>query len=136
MPAKKDMPSTVQRSGSKAQRTWGKAHDSAVESYGEGERAHRTAFSALKHTHEKVGDRWEPKDGKGPSDDRADDPKAREKSGGTATGGVDVKGNTKEELMERARELDVSGRSRMNKQELAEAIKKANDRQTAKARES
>jgi hypothetical protein len=136
MPAKKDMPSTVQRSGSKAQRTWGKAHDSAVESYGEGERAHRTAFSALKHTHEKEGDRWKPKNGKGPSDDRAADPKAREKSGGTSTGGVDVKGNTKEELMERARELDVSGRSRMNKDELAEAIKKANDRQTAKARRS
>ena len=53
-----DIPSTVQRSGKKAQETWSKAHDSAVDSYGEGERAHRTAFSALKHTHEKVGDRW------------------------------------------------------------------------------
>ncbi|HEX2064254.1 MAG TPA: Rho termination factor N-terminal domain-containing protein, partial [Acidimicrobiales bacterium] len=73
---------------------------------------------------------------KGPSDERAADPEAREESGGTATGGVDVKGNTKEELMDRARELDVSGRSRMNKQELAEAIKKANDRETAKARNS
>ncbi len=134
MPAKEEMPSTIQRSGKKAQRTWGKAHDSAVETYGEGERAHRTAFSALKHTHEKVGDRWEPKDGKGPSDDRASDPKARQKSGGTKTGGVDVKGKSKDELMERAKKMDISGRSKMNKQELAEAINKANNRQTAKAR--
>jgi hypothetical protein len=134
MPAEKDMPSTVRRSGAKARRTWGKAHDSAVETYGEGERSHRTAFSALKHTHEKVGDHWEPKEEKGPSDDRADDPNARKRSGGTRTGGVDVKGNTKDELMDRARQLGVEGRSKMNKQELAEAISKANDRETAKAR--
>lgn len=136
MPAKKEMPSTLQRSGKKAQETWGKAHDSAVESYGEGERAHRTAFSALKHTHEKVGDHWEPKDHKGPSDDRAADKGARRKEGGTSTGGVDVKGHTKDELMDRARDMDVRGRSSMNKQELAEAISKANDRETAKARRS
>ena len=134
MPAKKDMPSTVQRSGAKAQRTWGKAHDSAVETYGEGERAHRTAFSALKHTHEKVGDKWVPKKSKGPSDERAADPNARRRSGGTRTGGVDVKGHTKDELMDLARKLDVAGRSRMTKDELAEAINKANKRATAKAR--
>jgi hypothetical protein len=134
MPANKDMPSTIRRSGAKAQRTWGKAHDSAVDSYGEGERSHRTAFSALKHTHEKVGDHWEPKGQKGPSDDRAADPAARRREGGTSTGGVDVKGHTKEELLDRARQLDVRGRSSMNKQELAEAISKANERETAKAR--
>ena len=134
MPAAKDMPSTIQRSGAKAKRTWGKAHDSAVETYGEGERAHRTAFSALKHTHEKVGDHWEPKKSKGPSDERAADPNARSKRGGTRTGGVDVKGRTKEELMDRARKLEIRGRSRMTKDELAEAISKANDRATAKAR--
>ncbi len=123
MPAKKDMPSTVQRSGAKAQRTWGKAHDSAVESYGEGERAHRTAFSALKHTHEKKGDRWVPKDGKGPSDPQAKKgfPEAVENPSKTY-GGVDVEGNTKQELYERAKELDVEGRSDMSKEELAEAI--------------
>src|SRR4051794_2525281 len=99
MPAKEEMPSTLQRSGAKAQRTWAKAHDSAVDSYGEGERAHRTAFSALKHTHEKVGDHWEPKDHPGPSDDRAADPNARKREGGTGTGGVDVKGHTKDELL-------------------------------------
>ena len=138
MPAKKDMPSTIERSGQYAQDTWAKVHDSAVESYGEGERAHRTAFAALKHTHEKVGDHWEPKpDGrKGPSDERALDPDAAEREGGTSTGGVDVLGHTKDELLERARELDVKGRSRMTKQELGEAIKKANDRATAQARQS
>ncbi len=135
MPAKKEMPSTIRRSDKKAQRTWAKAHDNAVETYGEGERAHRTAFSALKHTHEKVGDHWEPKDTSGPSDERAADPDAREKEGGTRTGGVDVKGRTKDELMDRARQLNIRGRSSMNKQELAEAINRANERATAKARE-
>ena len=137
MPTREDMPSTIERSGDYAQKTWEKVHDSAVDSYGEGERAHRTAFAALKHTHEKVGDHWEPKKGgrKGPSDARAKDPNARKRKGGTSTGGVDVEGNTKDELMERARKLDVKGRSRMTKQELAEAIKKANDRATAQARQ-
>ena len=55
-PIPDELPSTIRRSGKKAQRTFAKAHDSAVETYGEGERANRTAFSALKHTHEKVGD--------------------------------------------------------------------------------
>src|SRR5207244_8304168 len=36
MPASKEMPSTIRRSPAKAQRTWAKAHDSAVETYGEG----------------------------------------------------------------------------------------------------
>ncbi len=55
MPAKKDLPSTVARSGKKARETWGKTHDAAVEQYGDGKRAHRTAFSSLKHAHEKGG---------------------------------------------------------------------------------
>ncbi len=125
-PKKEDLPSTLKRSPEKAQRTYAKAHDSAVETYGEGERAHRTAYSALKHTHEKKGDRWVPKDDKGPSDPRAKDPKAREHSGskeGTPTyGGIDVKGNTKKELYERAKDLGVPGRSSMSKADLAEAI--------------
>ena len=52
----KDLPGTLQRSPAKARRTYRKAHDSAVETYGEGERAHRTAFSAVKHSFEKQGD--------------------------------------------------------------------------------
>src|SRR6266545_348102 len=35
--------------GAKAKRTWAKAHDSAVETYGEGQQAHRTAYSAFEH---------------------------------------------------------------------------------------
>ncbi len=42
---------------------------------------------------------------------------------------------TKEHLMDVARRLDVSGRSRMTKGELVDAIQKANDKATAKARE-
>ena len=123
MPAKKDMPSTIQRSSAKAQRTWGKAHDSAVESYGEGERAHRTAFGALKHTHEKKGDRWVAKDEKGPSDSRSSGSTDDKRKGkGETFGGVDVEGNTKQDLYERAKKLDVPGRSRMSKEELARAI--------------
>jgi hypothetical protein len=120
-PRPEELPSTLRRSGAKAQRTWAKAHDSAVETYGEGQRAHRTAYSALKHTHEKRGDRWEPKNGKGPSDPRAKNPRARE-DGGKSYGGVDVEGSSKEELYERAKKLGVRGRSRMSKRELADAV--------------
>ena len=133
MPAKKDMPSTVARSGKKARDTWGKTHDSAVEQYGEGERAHRTAFSALKHTHEKVGDHWEQKDHKGPSDAQAEKSGAAARPGGPTAGGVDANA-TKRHLMELAKRLDVAGRSRMSKDELVEAIRKANDRATARSR--
>jgi cation transport regulator ChaB len=66
MPARKDMPGTLKRSPKKAQDTYAETHDSAVEEYGEGERAHRTAFSAVKHSFEKVGDHWEPKKKRGP----------------------------------------------------------------------
>jgi cation transport regulator ChaB len=118
-----DMPSTIKRSPVKAQRTWGKTHDSAVDTYGEGERAHRTAFSALKHSHEKVGDHWEPKQEKGPSDPRAErGGKAARAGEGETLGGVDVHGNNRRELYERARELGVPGRSKMSKLELARAI--------------
>ena len=134
MPARTDVPSTVARSDRKAQRTWAKSHESAIETYGRGEAAQRVAYAALKHTYEKVGDHWEPKGHKGPSDDRSADPDARWKRGGTPTGGVDVRGHTKQELMHRAREIDLKGRSSMNKEQLAEGIKKANDRETARAR--
>ncbi len=122
MPAKDEMPATLKRSPKKAQRTWAKAHDSAVETYGEGERAHRTAFSALKHSFEKVGDRWQPKKKKGPSDPQAAKGGAEARKGGKTFGGVDVVGNTKEKLYQRAKALGVKGRSRMSKEELGEAV--------------
>lgn len=130
VPASQEMPSTLRRSPRKAQETWAKAHDSAVETYGEGERAHRTAFSALKHSFEKVGDHWEPKREKGPSDPRA---RSRRGRGGKSYGGVDVEGHTRDELLDMAREAGVTGRSRMTKDELGEALARANDRASDKA---
>jgi cation transport regulator ChaB len=118
-----DLPSTLQKSPAKAKRTWRKAHDSAVDTYGEGERAHRTAYSALKHSFEKKGDHWEPKGRKGPSDPQANKSgAAARRSRGTTYGGVDALGNSKQELYERARQLGVQGRSRMTKDQLAKAI--------------
>ncbi len=35
-----ELPSTLKKSDDKAQRTFAKAHDSAAQEYGEGERAH------------------------------------------------------------------------------------------------
>ncbi|MEO6083628.1 MAG: ChaB family protein [Umezawaea sp.] len=127
MPAREELPSTIERSPKKAQRTWIKAHDSAVETYGEGERAHRTAFSALKHSFEKVGDHWEPKKEKGPSDAQ-NTPKP-----GKTHGGVDANAS-KQHLYDLAKKLGVPGRSSMTKPQLVEAIEKANNRKTAKAR--
>jgi cation transport regulator ChaB len=118
---REELPSTLKRSPAKAQRTFAKAHDSAVEEYGEGERAHRVAYAALKHSFEKVGDRWEQKDRRGPSDPRSRSPRAREGVGETF-GGVDVEGHSKQELYERAKKLGVEGRSQMSKRELASAI--------------
>ncbi len=127
MPAKKEMPATIKRSPAKAQETWAATHDSAVEEYGEGERAHRTAFSSLKHSFEKVGDHWEEKEGghKGPSDDQAASKGAAARRGGPTAEGVDTRA-TKAHLMELAKRLEVRGRSRMTKDELVEALKKAN----------
>ena len=125
-----ELPDTLKRSDEKAKRTFAKAHDAAADSYGDEERAHRVAYSALKHTHEKVGDHWEPKDDNGPSDAQAE--------GGYDTdrptaGGVDANA-TKEHLYDLAKRLDVPGRSQMTKAELVDALRKANDRASAKAR--
>jgi cation transport regulator ChaB len=118
-----ELPSTLKRSGRKAQRTFAKAHDAAAEQYGEGERAHRTAMAALKHTHEKRGDRWVPQPEPGPSDPRSKKTTAQKRHGeGETFGGVDVEQNTKQELYDRARRLGVEGRSKMSKPELARAI--------------
>jgi cation transport regulator ChaB len=130
MPAREDMPGTLKRSPKKAQDTYAKTHDSAVDTYGEGERAHRTAFAAVKHSFEKVGDHWEPKETKGPSDAKA--------AGGRDTramtaGGVDANAS-KAHLLDVAKRLDIAGRSRMTKPQLVDAIQKANARSSSKAR--
>lgn len=122
---KSDLPSTLKRSTARAQRTYAKTHDRAVEQYGEGERAHRTAFASLKHSFEKVGGRWEPKDRSGPSDPRSTKTTSEKRAGkGETFGGVDYYGSTKEELYSRAKDLDIAGRSAMSKRELARAIAK------------
>ncbi|WAP52114.1 ChaB family protein [Arthrobacter sp. ATA002] len=126
-----EIPSTLQRSDKKAQDTFAKTYDSAVEEYGDGERAARTAYAALKHTHEKVGDHWEAKDESGPSDAKAAGGRG---SGGDTAGGVNANA-TKEHLYGVASELDISGRSKMTKEELVDAIQKANEKETRRARE-
>jgi cation transport regulator ChaB len=129
--AKQDeIPSTLQRSDEKAQRTFAKAHDSAQESYGDERRANQVAWAAVKHTHEKIGDHWEPKEHKGPSDAQAEGGRDTDRE---TKGGVDANAS-KEHLMDVARRLDVPGRSSMNKDDLVDAIQKANDRKTAEAR--
>jgi cation transport regulator ChaB len=130
---KGEIPSTLERSDEKAQRTFAKTHDSAMDSYDDERRANQVAWAAVKHTHEKVGDHWEPKEGgkKGPSDKQAEGGRGTNRE---TKGGVDANAS-KEHLMEVAKKLDVAGRSRMTKDELVDAIRKANDKETADARE-
>jgi len=128
---KSELPSTLQRSDEKAQRTYAKVHDSALESYdGDERRANQVGYAALKHTHEKVGDRWEPKDENGPSDEQAEG--GRNTNRPTA-GGVDANAS-KKHLYELATRLDIPGRSKMSKPELVDALQKANNRKSAQAR--
>jgi cation transport regulator ChaB len=133
VPGREELPSTLERSPKKAQDTWVAAHDSAVDEYGEGERAHRTAFAALKHSFEKVGDHWEAKAEKGPSDKQAAKSGAKARKGGETAGGVNANAS-KAHLYETASRLGITGRSRMTKDQLVDAIKKANARETRKSR--
>ncbi|HLO63528.1 MAG TPA: ChaB family protein [Azonexus sp.] len=119
------MPETLRRSPEKAQRTYRKVKENAEKQYGPGETAARTAIAAVKHGFEKVGDHWEAKEKPGPSDPRSKLPTAEKRAGkGKTFGGVDVEGNSRHDLLERARELQIPGRSRMTKEELATAISK------------
>jgi cation transport regulator ChaB len=122
-PKSDELPSTLNRSNAKAQRTFAKAHDAAANEYGSEERAHRVAYAALKRSFEKVGDRWLPKKKSGPSDARAE-------RGGLhnpvpSDEGVDANAS-KKHLLDIARKLDISGRSTMDKSQLVDAIKKYN----------
>ncbi len=132
MPTRDELPSTLKRSSKKAQETWLATHDSAVQSYGEGEQAHRTAFASLKHSFEKVGDHWEEKAEKGPSDAQAARSGKSARKARPTAGGVDANA-TKAHLMDIARKLDIKGRSSMSKDELVEAISKANNRESARS---
>ena len=127
-----ELPSTLQRSPKKAQRTFAKAHDSAASEYGDEKRANQVAWAAVKHAFEKVGDHWEKKGGgkKGPSDAQAAG--GRNTSRSTA-GGVDANA-PKDHLLKVAKKLDISGRTSMKKKQLVYAIQKANNKKTADAR--
>ncbi|EGD54127.1 ChaB family protein [Gordonia neofelifaecis] len=132
-PVKSELPDTIKRSSAKAQRTFAEAHDAALREYGSEQRAHRVAYSALKHSYEKVGDHWETKSQRGPSDSR--DESGGPNPSGTSAGGVDANAS-KSHLMDVARRLEIRGRSRMRKAELVDAIEDANRRATRKARKT
>jgi hypothetical protein len=110
-----------------------KTHDSAVEQYGEGERAHRTAFDSLKNSFEKVGDHWEAKARNGPSDAQAAQRGFEARNNPLPThGGVDAT-KSRDDLRKEARSLGVHNYSSMRKAELVNAIDNANRRKTARA---
>jgi hypothetical protein len=122
-PSDVKMPSTLERSPKKAQRTYAKTLAAAESEYGVGERASRTAYASLKHSFEKVGDHWEPKDHKGPSDPQAaKSGRAARRSQRPTYGGVDALGQSRDALYRRAQSLGIAGRSTMRKGELAAAI--------------
>ena len=132
---RKDVPSTIARSDDKAVRTFKKTLESSEETYGGGERARRAAFASLKHTHEKIGDHWEPKERKGPSDPEAarGAPEAIARPLPTAQG-VDANAS-KGHLDEVARKVGIQRPETIAKSDLIGAIEKANRRASAQARQ-
>jgi cation transport regulator ChaB len=136
MPARdEELPSTLERSPAKVRRTYEEALDAAHEQYGgDEERAHRTAWAAVKHIAEKKGDHWELKDEPGPSDEQAARGGRFAREGSAETrGGVNAN-KSKQELYEDAKRADIEGRSNMTKDELVEALERHSRRETAKAR--
>jgi cation transport regulator ChaB len=130
-----ELPSTLQRSPAKAQRTYQETLESAERTYdGDEGRAHRVAYGAVKHSFEKVGDHWEPKQQPGPSDEQSEQTgEAALRRPKPTAEGVDANAS-KAHLLGVAKRLEVRGRTRMSKDELVEAIKGANRRETARAR--
>lgn len=133
--AEKDrLPSTLARSEQHAQAIYTESLAGAehVEGHqGDEGYAHRVAFAAVKHSYEKVGDHWEAKEEKGPSDSRAE-------SGGPHPSGESAQGvdaqSSKQHLLDLAKRADITGRSRMTKDQLVEALEKSNAKATAAAR--
>lgn len=120
---KPEIPGTLKRSAGKVQRTYEKTLESAEEQYGDEERAHRTAWGSVKNLAEKRGDHWELKEETGPSDPRSKMPAREKRAGkGETFGGVDVEGNTRRHLMERAKKAGIRGYSRMTKAELGRQL--------------
>ena len=129
-----ELPSTLARSPAKAQRTFAKTLVAAEDEYGEEGRARRTAYGAVKHSFEKVGDHWEPKATKGPSDEQSAQGGAQARDHPRrSAGGVDANAS-RAHLYDVAKRLGVPGRSGMSKDQLVGAIQKANDGASARAR--
>ncbi len=127
------LPSTLKRSPKKAQDTYEEVLESAEQTYhGDEARAHRAAWAAVKHSFERTGDHWEPKEQRGPSDPRAEHGGPNPE--GRTFGGVDVEGKTKEQLLAEARELGAHVTTHMTKAELGEAIEKAIHKADRKSR--
>ena len=119
------VPSTLKRSTGKVQRTYEKTLKSAEDEYDDEARAHRTAWGSVKNIAEKKGDHWELKDKNGPSDPRSKKPAKQKRAGkGETYGGVDVEGNTRAELVERAKQAGIRGYSKMNKAELGRQLQR------------
>lgn len=129
------LPSTLERSPKKAQDTYEATLASAETSYdGDEARAHRAAWAAVKHSFEKVGDHWEAKDERGPSDPRAKE--GGPNPTGPSFGGVDVEGKSKAELLKQARAAGADVTTRSTKAEVAKAIETSNERATRAARKT
>ena len=130
---KERLPATLKRSPAKAQATYMHTLESAEQAHGDGDAAHRIAFGSLKHSFEKVGDHWEPKDEPGPSDDQDAQTgiDARTRPVKTA-GGVNARAS-KAHLVEVATRLGIRGRWAMSKADLVAAIDTANRAASAKA---
>ncbi|MBM9468357.1 ChaB family protein [Nakamurella leprariae] len=126
MPAnEEELPGTLERSPKKVQHAYEETLDSAHEQYDSEQQAHRVAWGSVKNIAEKVGDHWELKDETGPSDSRSKQPQHKKIKGeGETYGGIDVEGNTRDELVERAKKAGVKGYSSMNKHELGKALQR------------
>lgn len=128
-PKKSELPSTLKKSDRRAQRTFAKAYDSAMDEYNDEKRAHQVAYDALKHTYEKVGDKWELKKTSGPSDSQSAGGKDTNRK---TAGGVDANAS-KDHLYEEAKKLNISGRSTMSKKELIDALERESNRLTSRS---
>lgn len=53
-----ELPATLRRSCPEAQALFLKSREEAVQAYGEGDRAYRAAYAALKEKFERRGDQW------------------------------------------------------------------------------
>jgi hypothetical protein len=118
-----NVPSTLRRSSAEVRRTYEKTLASGEEQYGNEERAHRAAWGSVNNVGEKKADHSELKGETGASDPRSMKLAAQKRRGeGETYGGVDVQGNTRGGLVQRAKDEGVRGYSTLPKAELGRAL--------------